>query len=140
MLTKQQINILFQYCDYKGVHYYDVQTELVDHLAGIIEKLQEEQPSLSLRDLIWQADGAFSPEEFKDIVESKSVSVRGRYRVLFKKELLSYFTIPGISLLVFLYVMLIYIRDLISKDISSCLASIFYFFMPLSLSLLGKKD
>jgi len=47
MLTKEQIDYLFEFCRMKGVACYDVQVELVDHLANAIEKEVAEHPDWS---------------------------------------------------------------------------------------------
>lgn len=37
-LTEEQIADLFLFCEENGVRYYEVQIELVDHLASAIEQ------------------------------------------------------------------------------------------------------
>jgi len=46
-LTSQQIQQLYKFTRQHYVEYYDVQTELVDHLANDIEQIWKEQPNLS---------------------------------------------------------------------------------------------
>ncbi len=59
MLKQEQINAITTYCESKGVEYYDVQLELVDHIADSIEHFREADPALSFSDThanIWSYD------------------------------------------------------------------------------------
>ncbi|MDB0600598.1 hypothetical protein [Tenacibaculum maritimum] len=46
-LTNNEIKALYKFTQEHYVAYYDVQVELVDHLANDIEKIWERSPSLS---------------------------------------------------------------------------------------------
>ena len=107
MLTDQQIEILHQYCECKGVSYYDVQTELVDHLADAIEKSQKKHPEFSFREHIAKVDAQFAPNEFALITKNKSKAIRRKYFSEFKEELYSYSRPPKILFLFFLYALLL---------------------------------
>ena len=48
-LNKEHISQLYKFTRQHYVEYYDVQTELVDHLANDIEQIWEEQPQLSFQ-------------------------------------------------------------------------------------------
>lgn len=116
LLNKQQIDILYQYCECKSVRYYDVQTELVDHLADAIEKLHSEKSALNFRELLSCVDAQFSENEFALIVKNKSSLIRKKYWRLYKEELIQFFTIPKIFLLISLYLLLFLLQDYIPKD------------------------
>ncbi|MBS1666658.1 MAG: hypothetical protein JST58_04705 [Bacteroidetes bacterium] len=107
MLSDQYIEILHQYCECKGVKYYDVQTELVDHLADAIIKSQKEHPELSFREQIAKVDAQFAPDEFALITKNKSKAIRKKYFSTFKEELYSYTRLPKILFLFFLYALLL---------------------------------
>jgi hypothetical protein len=98
MLTAEQINDITFYCYTRGVDYYDVQLELVDHLADMIEALQQEQPGLAFKDAVEIAGKQFSKAEFKKIVKSKKKQLRKRVSRLIEKEFLDFFTVPKIVL------------------------------------------
>ncbi len=48
--TQSQISDLYAFTKRHYVEYYDLQTELVDHLANDIEAIREETPSLSFEE------------------------------------------------------------------------------------------
>jgi len=61
-LTPNQIQQLYKFTYQHYVEYYDVQTELVDHLANDIEQIWIEQPNLSFeqaRDNSFKKFGVF---------------------------------------------------------------------------------
>jgi hypothetical protein len=117
MLNRQQIDILYQYCETKGVKYYDVQCELVDHLADAMEELQNEKSNSSFKELLFEIDSRFAPDDFSMIVKSKSKSIRKKYWFLFRKEFISFFRIPKVFLLMIVYVLLFFFRKYINNDI-----------------------
>ena len=49
-LTTPQIEDLFKFTRKHFVYHYDVQSELVDHLANDIEEIWNEKPYLSFKD------------------------------------------------------------------------------------------
>lgn len=53
-LTAEQINQLFSICEKYDVKYYDVQIELVDHMACQIEAIWETKPQLSFDDALYK--------------------------------------------------------------------------------------
>jgi len=53
-LTQDQIQQLYKFTRSHYVEHYDLQTELVDHLAHGIEQLQNENPSLSFQEALNQ--------------------------------------------------------------------------------------
>ena len=63
-LTPEQIDELFKLCEFHNVHYYDVQIELVDHIASAIEALWETNPELSFEDAVFQVGEQFGVEPF----------------------------------------------------------------------------
>jgi len=63
-LTSEQIEDLFELCEFHNVHYYDVQIELVDHLASAIEALWQTSPELSFEEAAFQVGEQFGVEPF----------------------------------------------------------------------------
>jgi hypothetical protein len=92
------------------VKYYDVQTELVDHLADAIEKLQTEHPSYSFRELLAKVDAQFAPDEFVMITKNKSTVIRKKYFSLYKEELFSFIKPPKIFLLALLLALMLFFQ------------------------------
>jgi hypothetical protein len=70
-LTASQIDNLFKFTRKHYVYHYDVQSELVDHLANDIESIWQETPNLSFeqaRDKSFKKFGVFG---FMDVIEAK---------------------------------------------------------------------
>ena len=58
-LTDQQIEALFAFTKKKYVHHYDVQVELVDHLATSIEEEMEKDTKISFEDALQRVYARF---------------------------------------------------------------------------------
>ena len=76
MLTKIQIDYLFDFCQAKGVSYYDVLVELVDHLATAIEKELAEHPDWSFQKALDLVFLSFGYSDFTLLVREKRKAAR----------------------------------------------------------------
>ncbi len=97
-LTKQHIDSLYKFTRQHYVEHYDVQTELVDHLANAIETLLQDEPNLSFeeaRDLCFKKFGVFG---FMDIVKQKSRAINKRYWLLVWNAFISFLKPPKLVL------------------------------------------
>lgn len=94
MLTQKEINYIAFYCYQRNVTYYDVQMELVDHLADIIEQLQKENINLSFNAALEIAGKQFSDAEFAAIVKSKKKLLQVKMSIMIEEEFKTYFTMP----------------------------------------------
>jgi hypothetical protein len=110
MLTQQQINEITAHCQTMGVLYYDVQLELVDHIAGMIDQLQEENEQLNFEVALQLAVKEFAPNEFKLIIKNKEKQLLKRFKRIWLKEFLAYFTFPKILLTLCLTLLIISIN------------------------------
>ena len=102
MIQQEQVDEIMAFCEAKGVTYYDIQVELVDHIADSIEELQKSNPTLPFSDALDIAGKQFGNEEFTAIVKSKKRLIEKRMSRLIEKEFLSFFTIPRILTTIFL--------------------------------------
>ena len=78
-LSEAQIQSLYRFTRAHFVYHYDLQTELVDHMANAIEELQEKQPELTFDDatkIVFKSFGVFG---FQDIVEERMQLLTKRY-------------------------------------------------------------
>ncbi len=78
-LTETHIKELYTFTRQHYVYFYDVQTELVDHLANDIENIWIEKPNLSFeqaRDISFKKFGIFG---FMDVVESRQNAMNKSY-------------------------------------------------------------
>ena len=102
-LTEQQIEQLFTFTKKHLVEHYDVQVELVDHLANAIEAQWAENPNISFEDALEKEFKSFGVFGFTGLVEQKQNELYKHYNQLMWKEVLSFFTIPKIILTICLY-------------------------------------
>jgi hypothetical protein len=102
-LTSQQIKQLYKFTRQHYVEHFDVQTELVDHLANDIEQVWQEQPKLSFeqtRNISFKKFGVFG---FMDVVEARQKALYKKYWKLVLGMFRDYFKVPQIltTLLIF---------------------------------------
>ncbi|WP_299527904.1 hypothetical protein [uncultured Lutibacter sp.] len=95
-LTSSQIQQLYKFTRQHYVEYYDVQTELIDHLANDIEQIWIEQPNFSFeqaRDLSFKKFGVFG---FMDVVEARQKALNKKYWKMVWEIFKQFFNIPQI--------------------------------------------
>lgn len=98
-LTPEQIEAMYDFCYDHDVLEYEIQTELVDHLATAVENQLSENPETSFKEaLIDYYYLNFGIDGFRKIVKSKRRSFRNQYDQLFLRFLGSFFQLPRIIL------------------------------------------
>ena len=102
-LTTQQIDALFAFTKKHLVEHYDVQVELVDHLANAIEAQWAENSTISFEDALQKEYKNFGVFGFSGLVDQKKAALQNHYWKLIKKEFVSFFSIPKIVLSVVLF-------------------------------------
>ena len=85
-LSKEQIQQLFIFTENKFVRWYDLQVELVDHLANKIEAEMEADPTLSFERALGNVYAGFGIFGFAEIVREREVSLRKANNKLLLKE------------------------------------------------------
>ena len=70
-LSAEQIERLYQFTRQHYVEYYDLQTELVDHLANAIEEQWQQNPKLSFEEALQIEFKKFGVFGFMDVVEQR---------------------------------------------------------------------
>ncbi|WP_298762966.1 hypothetical protein [uncultured Polaribacter sp.] len=97
-LTQNHIQELYKFTRKHYVEYYDVQTELVDHLANDIEKIWEEYPNLSFEDARDKSFKKFGVFGFMNVVDTKKVQMNKKYFKIILKFAKEWFRLPKIIL------------------------------------------
>lgn len=95
-LTDIEIDRLYKFTREHFVYHYDVQTELVDHLANDIEQTWVAQPHLKFekaRDISFKKFGVFG---FMDVVEKKQKAMNKHYWKILLRFVKEWFTLPKI--------------------------------------------
>lgn len=95
-LTKEQIDQLFQFCEKQGVQYYDVQVEIVDHIAENIENNMDQDPSKFEDELEKSVITFGRASQFKKIEVEKENQLKRKARNLQLSYISQYFRWPSI--------------------------------------------
>ncbi|MBP9848258.1 MAG: hypothetical protein KBC58_02350 [Flavobacterium sp.] len=95
-LTTQQIERLYQFTRQHYVEWYDLQTELVDHLANSIETQWQENPKISFDDALKVEFKKFGVFGFMTVVEERQAALGKKYNKLVWQHFKSFFTFPKI--------------------------------------------
>lgn len=110
-LTPQQIDRLYQFTRQHYVEWYDLQTELVDHLANAIEQQWQENPIISFEDALQKEFKKFGVFGFMNVVEKRQAALNKKYNKIIWKHFKAFFTIPKIiftiTLVGLIYILLI---------------------------------
>jgi hypothetical protein len=95
-LTAVQINQLYIFTRQHFVEWYDLQSELVDHLANAIEAQMKENTALTFDEALnveFQKFGVFG---FMDVVENRQAVLKKKYNSLVWTHFKGFFSIPKI--------------------------------------------
>jgi hypothetical protein len=95
-LTNEQIQALFTFTEKKFVKWYDLQVELVDHLANKIEELMSEDKSLSFERALGNVYDKFGLFGFAHIVQEKENELHKRNKKLLLLEMKNQFNWPNV--------------------------------------------
>lgn len=102
-ITDEQIDMLYKFTRQHYVEYYDVQTELVDHLANDIEEIWRENPKLSFEKARDQSFKKFGIFGFMEVVEAREKAMTKRYWKLIWRFTKEWFSIPKIIITISLF-------------------------------------
>lgn len=146
MLSKEQTLLLFEFCEKKHVRYYDVQVELVDHLATAIESKMKEGPAKTFEKALDEVYKGFGLFGFSHIVMEKEQAVMLKQRAKFYQLLRHQFRWPSVVLVLLITIVterLIYFSGATGWQFSIALVFLSGFILSLycgiSLSGLRKK-
>lgn len=104
-ITEEQVEQLYGFTRKHFVEHYDLQTELVDHLAMIIEKQWELQPHLSFDKALQIEFKKFGVFGFMEVVEERHKALSKKYTKLIWKHFIEFFKLPKIVLTVVAIIM-----------------------------------
>jgi len=101
-ISQDQIKDLYTFTEKHFVEWYDVQTELVDHLANGIELQWQNDPNLTFDEALKLEFGKFGIMGFSEVVEEKTKSLDRYYRKLVWEYFKDYFKLPKIIISFFI--------------------------------------
>ncbi|MFD1552512.1 hypothetical protein DNU06_14500 [Putridiphycobacter roseus] len=107
-LTTEQIENLYEFTASHYVEWYDLQIELVDHLANDIEESWADNPKMNFEAAKLSAFKKFGIFGFGEVVESRLNSLNKKYNRMMWDLFLAFFKIPKILMLLCLYSFVFY--------------------------------
>jgi hypothetical protein len=96
-VTKKELERLYRFTREHYVVYYDVQTELVDHLANGIESQWQDDPKISFEQALQKEFRKFGVFGFSDVVEKRERAMGKRYHKLILKEIITVLKRPKVA-------------------------------------------
>lgn len=115
-VSKSQIEELYVFTQRHFVEWYDVQTELVDHLANGIEQQWEINPKKTFEEALKSEFKKFGVFGFNDLVEQKTKALNKYYRKQVWYFFKTYFKLPKIILTLFsIWLLNLVIHNLFDK-------------------------
>lgn len=105
-LSEEQIKELYKFTRTHFVYHFDLQTELVDHLANGIETLQAKSPSLTFQGALDKEFKKFGVFGFQGVIEKRQKAMTKKYWKLILRFYKAYFSMPKIMLTLFLSTLL----------------------------------
>ena len=93
-VTQKETEELFNLCEKYGVIFYDVQIEIVDHLALLIEEQWEKTPGLSFNKALNSAVSSFGTSNLTKITREKEKEVNRKYNLLLWKYFIEFYKWP----------------------------------------------
>lgn len=102
-ITEQEINQIFNFTKKHYVEHYDVQVELVDHLANAIENQWKQNSNISFDDALQMEFKKFGVFGFTGLVEQKQAELHKFYNKMLWNEVLKFISIPKVIITIALY-------------------------------------
>lgn len=106
MLTNEQVQHLHQFCVKHYVRYYDLQVELVDHLAEAIETKLAVNPALDFETALNEVYAGFGVSGFAPVVAERMAALQRTGSKQWRKAFISWFTIPRIIITAVIFLLL----------------------------------
>lgn len=116
-ITTKETEELFQFCHKHYVYHYDLQVELVDHLASAIEEQWENNPDLAFEQALRSSFGKFGITGFSKIKQQKQKELTRKYNRLIWKYVLAFFSWPKIVMTAAFTLVLASIFKIVENDI-----------------------
>lgn len=97
-ITQEETEHLFKVCENHEVPQYDLQIELVDHLASLIEQHWLEKPEDPFKYALYKALQKFGPNGFEQIKEQKQKELTRKYHRILWNYLFEFYRWPKMLL------------------------------------------
>lgn len=97
-LTSTDIEKIYAFTAQHGVAYYDLQSELADHLAHAIEEQWAHNQNLNIEDALQASFKTFGNRGFDEVVTERKRALGKRYQKLLLGYFIDFFTLPKLLL------------------------------------------
>lgn len=160
-LTTEEIESLHKFCEFHGVKYYDVQIELVDHIACTIEAMWSTEPQLSFDEALFivlkqfgvdplfhASDGSLltspfpklifnKPSVFEQIKKSKEKELIQKYGRIQRKYIAEFFKLPKIILTISIAAILFLVYKVAeNNEVVTVILQVLFLVLPVCFSWL----
>lgn len=115
-LTPEHIQELYKFTRAHFVYHFDLQTELVDHLAYGIEAQIAKNPKLTFQDALDKEFKKFGIFGFQDVIAERQKALSKRYWKIILRFYKEYFTLPKLALTLLLSTLLYYVLKTIAVE------------------------
>lgn len=115
-LTPQQIEHLHSFCEKHYVPYYDLQVELVDHLASSIENRWDNEPNIGFEQALNDTYKEFGISGFGRVCMAREKELVREYRRMLWNYVGEFFKLPKIILTIALSALLFFLFQSTEKD------------------------
>ncbi|MGY0391291.1 hypothetical protein ACW5R3_01870 [Bizionia sp. KMM 8389] len=122
-LTPEQITDLYAFTRKHYVEYYDLQTELVDHMANDIEVIMSENPKINFEEARETSFKKFGIFGFMEVVEQRQKAMSKTYMKLLWNYAKDWFRLPQIILTTAIFTAL---YTIFSSEMGGLLFNAFY--------------
>ncbi len=95
-INQEQTERLYRFTREHYVEWYDLQTELVDHLANAIEAQWQENPTISFEEALQKEFKKFGVFGFMDVVDNRKIALNKKYNKLVWRHFREFFGFPKI--------------------------------------------
>ena len=123
-LSQDQILELYKFTRKHFVEHYDLQTELVDHLANGIEQQMALQPKLTFKEALNLEFKKFGVFGFHEVIKEKTNSMHKRYWRIFFRLYKDYFKLPKVLMLFGISTLLFFVLRTIPDEIGKFIPGI----------------
>lgn len=93
-VTSENVKRLYQFTRQHYVEYFDLQSELVDHLANAIEEEWQNNPEEDFEEVLLREFKKFGVFGFSDIVSQRKKSMKRKYRKLVIEQFYRFINFP----------------------------------------------
>lgn len=136
-VTAEETNGLFKFCHDHFVYHYDLQVELVDHLASSIEEQWQNNPEISFDTALHATFRKFGITGFSKIKVQKQKELARKYNRVIWKYVLEFFSWPKIVMTAAFTLALSTVFKLVENDLwvlfpvfgSLTVFMLFYYFL-----------